>query len=86
MLAKCANPNCSNTFRYLHEGRLYLVDSSWAITNRNGSVEGTTRRTPEYAWFCSSCCRHMAIRIDEEFGPIVVRKSESLQQKRFGLP
>lgn len=24
MIAKCANPDCSNPFRYLHEGRLFV--------------------------------------------------------------
>lgn len=26
MLSKCANPDCSATFRYLHEGRVFRVE------------------------------------------------------------
>jgi hypothetical protein len=26
MLAKCANPACSATFRYFHEGRLFVFE------------------------------------------------------------
>jgi hypothetical protein len=25
MLSKCANPSCPTTFRYLHEGKLYVI-------------------------------------------------------------
>ena len=26
MLSKCANPECSNKFRYLHDGKVFKVD------------------------------------------------------------
>lgn len=75
MLSKCANPNCSNTFRYLHEGKLYLVNSCPAKGKRNGSSRHASEsRPPEYAWLCSSCCRRMSIRFDENLGAMVVRK------------
>lgn len=86
MLSKCANPNCSNIFRYLHEGKLYLVNSSPAKTQRNRSLRHTGEWRPlEYAWLCSSCCRHMSIRFDEELGAMVVN-SEPQQHDKFGLP
>jgi hypothetical protein len=80
-----ANPNCSNRFRYLHEGKLCLVDSSAAKAKRNGSSRRAGEsRPPEYAWLCASCCRHMSIRFDEELGAMVVRDSEPLQEDKFG--
>jgi hypothetical protein len=85
VLFKCANPNCSNTFRYLHEGKLYLVNSCPAKAKRNGSSRHESR-PPEYAWLCSSCCRHMSIRYDEELGAMAVRNREPLQDHKFGLP
>jgi hypothetical protein len=84
MLSKCANPNCSNTFRYLHEGKLYLIECGSATRNRSGSAKATRSRVPEYAWLCSSCCRHLIIRIDKEFGVIVIRKSVSCSRSDSG--
>lgn len=86
MLSKCANPNCSNTFRYLHEGKLYLIGSRPANAKRNGSSRHATEfSAPEYAWLCSTCCRHMSIRFDQKRGAVVVCKSEPLVDKQFGL-
>jgi len=34
MLSKCASPVCSTTFRYLHEGKLFLIDSNTASEGR----------------------------------------------------
>ena len=31
MLSKCANPGCLATFLYLHEGKLFRVDTSSAL-------------------------------------------------------
>jgi hypothetical protein len=85
MLKKCANQNCSNTFRYLSEGKLYLIERGGTIANRNRSVRhGGESRPPEYAWLCSSCCRHLAIRFDQEFGVVLIPKSEARENKEFG--
>ena len=60
MLSKCANPACLNTFRYFHEGKLYLIESK--------------QRTLEYFWLCSSCSREMTIQIDDDHAVTVFRK------------
>lgn len=76
MLSKCANPNCRALFRYLHEGKLYVIAPKEALarhTPRGAAKSGHI----EYAWLCSSCCLHLTIRLDEEFGTRVVRKFES---------
>jgi len=39
MLEKCANQNCSNTFRYLSDGKLYVIDRGWRIANRSRSSQ-----------------------------------------------
>lgn len=85
MLSKCANPHCSNTFRYLNEGKLYLLDAGLARVTPSGSMRpGEVRRPPKYAWLCSTCCRHMAIRYDRELDAIVVGRSEPLQNRGSG--
>jgi hypothetical protein len=87
MVSKCANPNCSNTFRYLHEGKLYLLDGGSAFARRNGSRKPAEESRPlEYIWLCSSCCRYMAVRIEEELGVSVVPKAELPQDQKFGVP
>jgi hypothetical protein len=76
MLSKCANPACSTTFRYLSEGKLYLVDSKEVLT-RHGARAGLkcagNSCSYEYFWLCSSCCRDMTIQIDNKFEVSVVR-------------
>jgi hypothetical protein len=67
MLSKCANATCSTKFRYLSEGKLYLIDSR-AASARFG-VRGELKYAGrsciyEYFWLCSSCCREMTIQID----------------------
>ena len=77
MLSKCASPACPNIFRYLHEGKLYLIDSKAAAFARSGrpakakyEVKSTAL---QYVWLCSSCCRELTIDADD-FGISVVRK------------
>jgi hypothetical protein len=48
MLAKCANPSCSRSFRYLHEGKLYRMEM--CEPNEQGSS-----RHSEWFWLCAEC-------------------------------
>ena len=80
MLSKCANTTCSNPFRYLHEGRLYLINSVSRFDGRKRSSTPSSKSgAPEYAWLCSVCSSYMTLRIDEENGTIVVVESETLK-------
>lgn len=65
MLSKCANPMCSNVFRYFHEGKLYLS---------NAKAHSSPSRVLECFWLCSSCCRDMTIQIDHDHAVAVFRK------------
>jgi hypothetical protein len=60
MLSKCANPGCSEVFRYLGEGRLFQVE-------RSVSPDGATKtvRKIENYWLCGRCSRKMKIGILE---------------------
>lgn len=66
MLSKCANPPCSHRFRYLHEGKLFLLhssrdgDSSLRV-NFAGHIDGI-----QYAWLCDKCARKFEVVLDEE--------------------
>ena len=78
MLSKCASPACSNPFRYLHEGKLYLIESKSSSGGRELPAEAklaSRSRALEFAWLCSSCCRYMTIQNDDH-GMRVVHKHE----------
>jgi hypothetical protein len=80
MLSKCANPTCSNPFRYLHEGKLYLISSISRFDGRKQLSKPASNSSPlEYAWLCSVCSSYMTIIIDEENGTIVVCTNETLK-------
>ena len=80
MLSKCANPTCAKRFRYLHEGRLYLINSISHLDGRT-RLSTSVRKSgpPEYAWLCSVCSPYMTIHINEENGMIVVIENETLK-------
>jgi len=68
MLSKCASPACSNPFRYLHEGKLYLIESKASSDGRERPTNAkfaSRSRALEFAWLCSSCCRDMTIQNDD---------------------
>jgi hypothetical protein len=76
MLSKCANPTCPTTFRYLHEGRLFVIAPRATLAERKPRC-ASKRGQLECAWLCSSCSLHLTIQTDEEFGTRVVRKLEA---------
>lgn len=58
MLSKCANPVCTSVFRYLHEGRLFLVNKASALSlTQSGSDDSQAERF----WLCDTCARQMRI-------------------------
>lgn len=86
MLSKCANAACSSVFRYLHEGKLFLIEPEAGLTK--GKSEATLRDTDQsraidYVWLCSSCCRGMTVYIDHERKIRVVRRPDS-ERTRVG--
>ncbi len=77
MLAKCANPACSATFRYLHEGKLFAIESKADSLQRGPPADPEYRgksHSPLYFWLCSSCCRAMTVQSDGDHGISVVRR------------
>ena len=78
MLSKCANPECSAKFRYLHDGKVFRVEpdvlSHVARPHRLSDPGGAVpaRRLiatwpahgPEYFWLCSTCSEHSIVGTD----------------------
>jgi hypothetical protein len=57
MMIKCANPSCSRPFRYLHEGKLFRLDSS--PPNGGGSFQHG-----EWFWLCNPCTSKVTLRVE----------------------
>ncbi len=55
MVSKCANPACSATFRYMHEGRLFHL----VVGPRSPEPE---KEAPfERFWLCDECSRKLTV-------------------------
>jgi hypothetical protein len=76
MLAKCANPACSATFHYLHEGKLFPIELRSDPAILESGTDPGFRGTPLHSqcfWLCSSCSRVMTIQPDGKGGVSIVR-------------
>lgn len=77
MLAKCANPECSAPFRYLHQGKLFQieVDAGEGPLTRSGLtlVKGKPPQRVEYFWLCDTCARTMTMAYQKGAGARAIR-------------
>jgi hypothetical protein len=61
MLSKCANPECSEQFRYLHQGKMFcLIPTPKGAASRYGSLETLYERF----WLCDRCSKEMKVTWD----------------------
>jgi len=65
MLAKCANPSCPASFRYVQEGRLFRLEADPELTPPVNSYASSQSRV-EYFWLCSRCSELMALRLGQD--------------------
>lgn len=72
MLHKCANPACTNPFRSLREGKLFLAET--VATEGNAVFDGTRRklRRREHFWLCDTCSANFTLRFDPTLGMLTV--------------
>jgi hypothetical protein len=75
MLSKCANPDCSTPFLYLHQGRLFRIE---VVAKQDrvkpgpvGSEKKPVRRI-EYFWLCDSCSSRLTVAYEREVGVATV--------------
>ena len=60
MLSKCVNPDCSDTFRYLHEGRIFYLAPTRDVQRAVGmSHPGLHERF----WLCTRCAQEMTVAL-----------------------
>jgi hypothetical protein len=58
MLSKCANPECSEIFRYVHQGKIFCLAPT-------PEVETISQQLPtsleERFWLCGECSKIMTV-------------------------
>ena len=73
MLSSCANPSCSRQFRYLHEGKLFLLTLKLDETITSAEGKPAQQATEvQYAWLCDQCTQRFEVVLDSE-GRVKVR-------------
>jgi hypothetical protein len=61
MLSRCANPECSERFRYLHQGKLFCrIPTPEVAASGYGSLEFLYERF----WLCDRCSKEMKVTWD----------------------
>lgn len=77
MVAKCANPSCDQQFRYLHRGRLFLVDQPRFMPETEVEFHDGIQRS-EYFWLCERCCQTMTITSDKSGHAVIALRAHSV--------
>jgi hypothetical protein len=60
MVSKCANPQCSTPFRYLREGKLFLVETKGRAADSPGGANDS--KMLQHYWLCDECSQWLTIR------------------------
>lgn len=58
MLSKCANPECSEVFRYLHQGKIFLLSPTPEVQMVAGNAHPSLY---ERFWLCEKCSKQMTV-------------------------
>jgi hypothetical protein len=66
MLAKCANPSCQVPFRYLHEGKLFVIPKQ--PKGPSGGLANSSQAAAhlDYYWLCHACANNMRISFRDD--------------------
>ncbi|HYM06264.1 MAG TPA: hypothetical protein VEU11_06855 [Terriglobales bacterium] len=73
MLSKCANPGCPATFLYLHQGKLFRLDTSVEILASAPVHEAKkASRRIEFFWLCNQCAAELTLGYQKGTGITVV--------------
>ena len=73
MVSKCANPECSRHFHYLHEGKVFKLEfdpAGWP-GHDPPSEYGAGHRV-EHFWLCSSCALTMTLAVEKGKGVVAL--------------
>ena len=79
MLHKCANPDCTNSFRRLSAGKLFLVEEKRRAVEDQHQRGTWGDRVPsriQYFWLCSECSSELTLSFNRMVGMIAVSPSK----------
>jgi hypothetical protein len=57
VLSKCANPACLARLHYLHEGRIFNIETGSVASDGNNSVSHRI----EHFWLCERCAQTLTV-------------------------
>ena len=74
MLQKCANPVCDTQFRYLHQGKLFEVETQYQDSPAGAPAGGPRngKGHVELYWVCERCATHVVLFFDRQHGLTMV--------------
>lgn len=79
MVSKCANPSCSASFRFLHEGKVFRIETPPESPNADQSLSAKKpARHLEFFWLCDRCSSLMTLAVDK--GGVTVRPRVQVMQ------
>jgi hypothetical protein len=58
MLSKCANPECSQQFRYLYQGKIFRLTPTPEV---EAITQGFFPSLYERFWLCERCCQETKV-------------------------
>jgi hypothetical protein len=83
VLHKCANPNCTNPFRKLSQGKLFLVDAQpfEEPAARRARWKNRPGQRVEYYWLCDQCAFALTLSYEKGRGVVAVPRPELAKRK-----
>src|SRR5438094_7960815 len=79
MLSKCANPQCRAAFLYLHQGKLFRIETE-AGSHQDPAADSGARkpvRRLDYFWLCEDCASLMTL--DRKNGELLTVPREQMR-------
>jgi hypothetical protein len=73
MLSKCANPECSQKFRFLHEGQIFRLSPTPELQPLEAALSPLFN---ERFWLCDRCAKTMTVIWDGTHAKVVGRVSQ----------
>jgi hypothetical protein len=80
MLAKCVNPSCQVTFRYRHEGKLFVVPKRPSVSPVGNPDTNLEASRLDYYWLCHRCASRMELCFQEDKGMLLVPLNQAHQE------
>ncbi|MGA8310199.1 MAG: hypothetical protein WB755_09235 [Terriglobales bacterium] len=78
MLSKCANPGCPAPFLYLHQGKLFRMDTNSEVPLTNAATDGRRlARRLEFFWLCDQCAVLVTLNYRKGVGVTAVPLSKT---------